>query len=583
MTTLDIEQPSAGTPTLLERFDRSRLAAVLVFALVAAGFWLMNFLTPYQGDDYSFNFISEAEKCTHRVESVGDLFSSWGYHYMHGNGRFADDGCVRPTHFLGKPIFNFLNTFVFVAFAALVAKLGAGAAGKIRASSLVLVAALWGFLMPIPWQSTLWQTGACNYLWATTAALLWIFLFEKAHAGKWTDAGAAKLAALFLFSLVCAWFHEGVAPVVALCAGIYGLVNFKKLTRAEKVLAVGFFVGAALVVFSPGIILRATSGNSMSVPPLTASNIAKSCFGIAAWSKVSVCVGAVLVMLAARSRGFLFKFVRAEWFFLAVWITALGYNVFLRGAGGERNCFFHEAVAVVLALKLFGTWRSGAFKSALVAGAGAAALVGFACVVPEMAENFSVHEKFAEAARNSTGTAIAADLPEGDSNSRFIVRQTPGDANFGDHHNLAISRYFGRQERVFIAPQSFWDSICERDEFCVPANEFSPGWYSSAKTPFAVRKILSPEDEMPSPARIKYVHSSAPESFLAERLALPLRKFVTGRGEVFETDFGDLDVPRVLELPSGKYFVVPLSKRTAYSWKLIPTRTTGIRIEENKN
>ncbi len=572
---------SASAGTLLERFDRSRLATVLIFAVVAIGFWLMNHWTPYQGDDYSFNFISEAEKCTHRVENVEDLFSAWGYHYMHGNGRFADDGCVRPSHFWGKPIFNILNTLVFLAFAALAAKLGAGACGKIKNSALVIVVALWGFLMPIPWQSTLWQTGACNYLWATTAALLWLFLFKKSHTGSWSKSSVPVYFVLFFVSVICAWFHEGIAPVIALCAGIYGVANFKKLTRAEKILTLGFFLGTALVVFSPGIILRATSGNSMSIPPLSVGNLVKAALQVAVWSKVSILLVAILGVLALRARKFLWEFIRGEWFLIAVWIVALGYNVFLRGAGGERNCFFLESIAVVLVLTLFSAWNATRSKSVIVAGTGLAVVFGFGFVVPGMLENSEFHKKFDRTAKGGNSLFIPAELPE--DTSRFVVHQSPGDANFGDHHNLAISRYYGRKERVFIAPQSFWDAILEEDNFCVPANEFSPGWYSAPDTPFAVKKIITEKDCL-EPEQIKYVNELTPTGFFAEKIVFPLRKCVSGQGKIFETDFGDLDTPRILEMPSGKYFVIPLSKKVNYVWKIIPRKTTAIKtIEKDAN
>lgn len=100
----------------------------------------------------------------------------------------------------------------------------------------------------------------------------------------------------------------------------------------------------------------------------------------------------------------------------------------------------------------------------------------------------------------------------------------------------------------------------EEDNFCVPANEFSPGWYSAPNTPFAVKK-LTPGEHCPDSSQIKYVQKLMPEGFLAEKIAFPLRKRLSGQDKIFEADFGDLDTPRILEMPSGKYVVIPISKK----------------------
>jgi len=570
--------PNQENTALPAQSSRAKIATAVVFAVIAVIFWLMNVWSPYQGDDYAFNFVSEADRSSHRVEGVGDLLSSWKYHYMHGNGRFADDGCVRPTHFLGKDIFNFLTTGVFLAFLALLSKLGSSER-KITASALVLAFAFWFFLSPTPETAVFWQTGACNYLWATTVALFWLFLFERARKREpECPASKIRLAVLFFVSVICGWFHEGISPVISLCVGIYGVFNFKKLRKEEIALALGFFAGTALVVLSPGIIARATSGSSMSVPPLTIQNLIRGVLLTGFWAKISMICLATLAFLAIAKRSFFKKFVRAELFYVAILCVAVAYNIFLRGAGTDRNCLFPDTIATLLFLKMFSVWNFQCGKKFIVAASGIASVCGLAVVLPMMRENSLVHQKFEDAAKNSSGLFIPADLPDGGKRVRFIDQQCSPDANFGDIHNLAISRYFGRKDRVFIAPKSFFDDIYEKDNFCVPKNEICPDWYSRGDLAFAIKKLRDGEQPVPAD-RIKYFYQPNPSWFLAEKVA----RGYCGDKTYFVRDFHDLSIPRVLEMPSGRYLAIPCSQKITRMLFLLPCDLVKIEITPEKN
>ena len=93
--------------------DSERRVRRLAFALLApaaALFFSLNLLTRVMRDDYSytFNFVTKE-----RIASFGDIFQSLGIHYTHVNGRL-------PVHFfahlflwMGKGVFNVINTLAF--------------------------------------------------------------------------------------------------------------------------------------------------------------------------------------------------------------------------------------------------------------------------------------------------------------------------------------------------------------------------------------------------------------------------------------------------------------------------------------
>ena len=98
----------------------------------------------------------------------------------------------------------------------------------------------------------LWLSGSINYLWAGAALLFFHYALTRETVPRWA------LLPLVLFGLLCGWSNEafviGLAPAYFFH---YFIFHRKRLTRHRSWMLVSFFIGVALLVFSPAALHRA--------------------------------------------------------------------------------------------------------------------------------------------------------------------------------------------------------------------------------------------------------------------------------------------------------------------------------------
>lgn len=225
--------------------------------IVACIFYAMNCYTPLYSDDWHYNFIYGTNK---DINSFYDILYSQYIHYFQVNGRFIPHVFVQLFDgILGKQMFNVINTFVFVAYLCLLSY--TIQPNNVLCYKLVSFILFLTFLLTGFSNSLLWMSGACNYLWVAVLLLLFNLLFNKNIVNK------LLLPILFFFGIICGWTNE--ALVVGLGVGyfIYLIYNRKKVSISQIVLLLGFYLGALMLVFSPGSINRASlsAGDVFSV------------------------------------------------------------------------------------------------------------------------------------------------------------------------------------------------------------------------------------------------------------------------------------------------------------------------------
>jgi hypothetical protein len=218
-------------------------------------FLVMNMLTTFKEDDLAMTLI-EGEWSP--VRSLADFFRSHYCHYMTVNGRSSDIVAELSCWLLGKPVFNVLNTLMFGLLLHMLSLLSTG-----RRSVMVVAMflAFVGCFFPVPGETMLWLSGSCNYMWAITLSLVFVYLLQRRYQRG--QAGWGKTILLMLFSIVAGSFNE--ATTFGFMAGLllYYLINRRNLkpNRTVILMLVGYAIGVLIIACSPAAWGRATSGD----------------------------------------------------------------------------------------------------------------------------------------------------------------------------------------------------------------------------------------------------------------------------------------------------------------------------------
>ena len=245
----------------------------------------MNLLTPVIGDDYAYAFIWDGAQNgnfqnnigkLYRVESFGDIITSQYSHYMTWGGRTVAHVFVQFFVWQGKLLFDIMNALIYAALALLIYF---SAKGKIEIQNsdgkifLWIFFAMW-FCLPEMFQTSLWLTGACNYLWMTFFQLLFLLPFALKFWQKVQTLNSKLLTpAMAFLGLIAGWSNESGGAFVIFLAFL-ALIYFWRQKQLERWMLVGFiglFIGYALLMLAPGNFQRyVVDANEATVPFLSA-------------------------------------------------------------------------------------------------------------------------------------------------------------------------------------------------------------------------------------------------------------------------------------------------------------------------
>ena len=288
-----------GMETMAEQKaeTRERFFGFALMALAMLAFFSLNLLTRVMRDDYSytFNFVTKA-----RISSFADIFQSLGIHYTHVNGRL-------PVHFfahlflwLGKGVFNLVNT---AAFAGLVTLIYYHAYGTLRRFRpyvwLAAFAGLW-VLTPAFGESFLWVTGASNYLYGMLMILLYLIPYRALPETEQAGNKAWYALPALLGGILAGWTNEntgGALAVVLACLFAWRVFEKKNVPAWCWAGLLGCIVGLLIMVLAPGELNRLNGSGGMGGFPailrravfITAKLLRYLWPGILAWALLLVC------------------------------------------------------------------------------------------------------------------------------------------------------------------------------------------------------------------------------------------------------------------------------------------------------
>ena len=249
----------------------SRTLGWIVLAVLLVAFLVMNCLTGFKADDYFYMFVIDSFPME-RVRNLGQLWQSWQSHCMTTNARLSN----LLTHWFcalgGKGLFNVLNTLVMGALLVL-SSWWIKRRKRLSLTLILLTMAYMLWLFPVPRETMLWVSGACNYLWSVTAtlAIVWVII-NNAQGHR--SMGRLLLGALA--ALLAAMCNESVSIAASAGLLLWLVAGRCKQRGLAPAMTVGYWIGTLALICAPGVWVRLSHGEinlSLSLPQLLLSHI----------------------------------------------------------------------------------------------------------------------------------------------------------------------------------------------------------------------------------------------------------------------------------------------------------------------
>lgn len=244
----------------------------IFWIILAAAFvtiFIYNLLTPYLSDDYFY-------ACEVRqANSVWDLVKQQYGEYLSNSGRVIGQFNVRLSLMLGKPVFNLINSGMFLALVLLIYS-------NIRRKKkydlfvlLLIITFLWKFAVDFG-QTMLWICGSCNYLWGMVFIMAFITFYRHFlnHSEK-IKHKVILAAGTFFFGVLAGWCNENtsggglvlvlmfslnfwwtekknkrkglyafmITGIAGMCCGILGMISAPGVRNRSMVMSDGEYTG----------------------------------------------------------------------------------------------------------------------------------------------------------------------------------------------------------------------------------------------------------------------------------------------------------------------------------------------------
>lgn len=232
------------------RIGYSVLFLLGVFALLL----VLNKLTFMVADDYIYSFVFTTKD---RLLSFGDVLESQKLHYVLWGGRLVAHTLLQTILMFPPMVVDIVNSMVFVLFLLLLS-FHIRAEVKMPKASLLtgVFFATWIF-QPAFADTTLWITGAVNYLWGTSIILLFLLPY-RLYKGKTNSKWLAFL--MLPLGLIAGCMNENTSIamiVMAILFTIYYKQEFKRVPLWAIVGLFGALIGYIIMVVAPGNYARA--------------------------------------------------------------------------------------------------------------------------------------------------------------------------------------------------------------------------------------------------------------------------------------------------------------------------------------
>ena len=235
---------------------------ILSAGLVLIGIYVLNYLTPLLADDYNYSFILGAAE-QERITGLKDIIDSQRHHYFTWGGRNIALGLTQLFLYWGKPIFNIINTFGYLALTFLI-YFHVNTYKRMNVSLYIVIIFLVWFFTPAFGETVFWLTGACVYMWTTLFVLLFLLPYRLYAANP--ERFRVKPIPAFLISgllgIIAGWSQENIGGAMILAVCLFFVYCRKNKIKIPIWSITGFctaLIGYILLMTAPGNFVRAST------------------------------------------------------------------------------------------------------------------------------------------------------------------------------------------------------------------------------------------------------------------------------------------------------------------------------------
>ena len=291
-------------------FRRSKTFPALLCICTFVLMFLFSYMTPLVADDYSYSFSMSSGL---RVDSMYELFQFMRMHYRDTNGRYLSHAFAIFFLMKNKLLFDVVNAFMATVFAFLIYQYATLASRKhAPAVTLFALSTIFCFL-PVFGQVFLWLDGACNYSWALTFELIFLYPYVSAWLGR-QDQRKLPVLLLFILEAAVAGSYSENAALAALCLSF---LIIALLTLRDKKLPVRLLLsflaacgGFLVLMLSPSV--KGNKRGSLSITGLLtrlkpAVSAIPATFLVTGAVAAAACI--LILILLRKKRNALFAFL----------------------------------------------------------------------------------------------------------------------------------------------------------------------------------------------------------------------------------------------------------------------------------
>ncbi len=233
---------------------KNQLSLILILFIIFIAFYILNTLTPHLTDDCQRFFIFNTEIKVSNLKEV--LISQYRY-YMGWGGR--TQFIWQSLLLFPKTFFNILNSLMIIAMLFGV-YLNLDEVNKKNKTIFCFITILFLYWFGIPrfGETTIWMSGAINYLWNGAYLLFFTYLLKKLLQEKSIIQNKYYLAIIGFFG---GWTNENLALGILVSFIIYLFITkkLKNILENKPLIYIlsGFIVGLIFMLVAPGNFVRA--------------------------------------------------------------------------------------------------------------------------------------------------------------------------------------------------------------------------------------------------------------------------------------------------------------------------------------
>ncbi len=328
----------------LNRNSSEKFLYCLLLAIVGVWFFLLNLNTPFMHDDLAYHYYYDDNSAIERptsepISSFLQLFPSMWNHYNAVNGRYTSHFLIQLfCGLIGKGVFNYLNTVIFLIFLDLLVILSYGAR-KILPLCLSVFSVV--FFLPFPGQTMLWLTGSINYLWSATFSLMVL----KIVVGP-INKGFLLCFLSFFFGLFSGWMNESITFGIGGGMVVYSFLNRDRFKGTTRWTVVGYIIGCVMILLAPGTFNRAASGElnrDMNILQMFTSRVFSSLIVMKSHPIITI---ALILVILTSFRGL--RFLLRDSYILIYSFILSGLFCFLVGLTESRVFFGLSVLGTII-------------------------------------------------------------------------------------------------------------------------------------------------------------------------------------------------------------------------------------------